>query len=157
MQTICKCMLFHGLYSIQIEQAAYFLRAPFSSGLLWCTQGKDFKELDAVFPSCTLFKTNVCTKERANPHTRLFLSSRLSLFFFLQVCPSPRPQKSKTRPCTYLGLGLYPQKRREERCRGQWHLQATIRVTDSSDIKCASFFSYYNTLCYKNTIQIAYM
>lgn len=50
MQTICKCMLFDGLYSIQIEQAACFFKSPFLFGAVMVHGGRgDFKESAVVF------------------------------------------------------------------------------------------------------------
>lgn len=87
MQTICKCMLFHGLHSIQIEQAAYFLKAFFLFGAVVAHIGEKLQRISCSFqlvPSLKL--TKACTKETGNCCTRFSVPSA----FFLQLCPFPK-------------------------------------------------------------------
>lgn len=95
MQTICKCMLFDGLYSIQIEQAACFLRTTFCLGLLWCT-GERLQRISCGFPLTPSLKgTKACTKETGNPGTQVFC---LTIF----LSPTVSNPQTHFHVCTYL-------------------------------------------------------
>lgn len=76
MQTICKCILFHGSYSFPMEQADhfFFFEEPFyvRGAIRVHTRGKDFKDLALLLPLVPYASgCNVRRKERERLHVWL--------------------------------------------------------------------------------------